>query len=107
MAKKHKKYTKYKEYGRQTSLAVNLYGAGIDGDNRHAQEIIKSLGISYIEAIPQSIVDSWWFYGCQNIPKKLPRYIHHILLVPDYLTEEQYKKCVEIENAEFSNANSR
>jgi hypothetical protein len=38
----------------------------------HPQTVMKWLGISYKIAVPQSIYDSWWFFGCENVPDPLP-----------------------------------
>lgn len=45
------------------------------GENRHAQEVMKELGITYQHSTPQSISTSFWFWNCENIPEKLPEYI--------------------------------
>jgi len=52
------------------------------GINKHAQEVMRDLGISYRKAIPQSIADQWWFMGCSNIPDRLPSYL-------TFMTEQQ------------------
>lgn len=56
-------------------LRFSLYGAYDAGEARHAQAVIKELGISYVFAIPQSIADQWWFLGCNNVPEALPAFI--------------------------------
>ncbi|MCP3965613.1 MAG: hypothetical protein GY718_04555 [Lentisphaerae bacterium] len=45
------------------------------GETRHAQVIMKSLGITYQHSTPQSMGDQWWFWNCENIPQELPGYI--------------------------------
>ena len=45
------------------------------GEMRHAQKVMKDLGITYQHATPQSIGDQWWFWNCENIPEKLPEYL--------------------------------
>lgn len=52
------------------------------GDNRHAQAIMKELGITYQHATPQSMGDQWWFWNCQNIPENLPSYLSELKLDP-------------------------
>lgn len=42
---------------------------------RHAQVVMKELGITYQHSTPQSMGDQFWFWNCENIPKKLPKYI--------------------------------
>lgn len=50
--------------------------AGMDcGENRHAKIIMEELGITYFHAVPQSMLDSWWFFDCENVPSELPKYI--------------------------------
>lgn len=43
--------------------------------NKNARQVIEDLGITYKHCIPQSIVDSFEFWGCENVPNNLPRYI--------------------------------
>ena len=53
-----------------------LMTAGIDcNENRHAQTVMKELGITYQHAVPQSISDSWEFWNCENVPNELPPYL--------------------------------
>ncbi len=44
-------------------------------ENRHAQEVMCELGITYQHSTPQSMGDQFWFWNCKNIPKKLPEYL--------------------------------
>jgi hypothetical protein len=48
----------------------------------HPQHIMESLGITYQYATPQSLYDSWWFWNCENIPDKLPRYLTAVSINP-------------------------
>ncbi len=57
------------------NLKLSLIGADNGGDKRHAEEIMKSLGITYERAVPQSIADQWLFFDCKNVPEKLPEFI--------------------------------
>lgn len=43
------------------------------GENRHAQTVMRELGITYERAIPQSMADQLWFFNCQYT--ELPKYI--------------------------------
>ena len=61
-----------------TDLRLSLYGSYDAGDNRHAQVIMRELGITYLFAIPQSIADQWWFLCCENVPGDLPNFITHM-----------------------------
>lgn len=56
-------------------LFLDYVGALKAGDNRHAVEIMKSLGITYEHAEPQPIADQWKFHACSNIPDALPSYL--------------------------------
>lgn len=38
----------------------------------HAQKVMRDLGITYKEAIPQTIADCWDFLFCENVPDDLP-----------------------------------
>lgn len=58
---------------------MDLYHAGIKD---HPQDVMKQLGIEYKQAVPQSISDSWWFFCCENIPEKLPKYLSSLNLHP-------------------------
>jgi len=52
------------------------------GETRHAQMVMKELGVSYQYAVPQSIGEQWWFWNCENIPEKLPAYITELNISP-------------------------
>ena len=51
-----------------TNLCLSLYEIDC-----HAQEYMKRLGIEYQRATPQSVIDSWWFWNCTNVPSPLPK----------------------------------
>ena len=51
-------------------------------DFRHAQTIMKELGITYQNSTPQTICDQWWFWNCENVPDSLPNYIEPLNLDP-------------------------
>ena len=63
-------------------------------DQRHPQVIMKSLGITYEKAIPQSIADQWWFLGC-TVPEGmvLPSY-----LKPMDLPDDERKHWLEVKD---------
>jgi hypothetical protein len=50
--------------------------------NKHVQTTMEELGITYVEAIPQSMGDCWWFYGCQNVPDPRPDYLSPLDTLP-------------------------
>lgn len=58
------------------------------GDNRHAQQAFKDLGIEYEFAVPQTMGDCWWFFNCKNIPENLPSHIN----IRNF-TKEDYDYC--------------
>lgn len=66
-----------------TNLKLDLFGAYDAGENRHAQEIMTSLGIVRTYDVPQSVSDCWMFFGCDNVPAELPSYIS-IMNVQDF-----------------------
>ena len=41
----------------------------------HPQRVMEKLGITYQHATPQSMGDQWWFWNCENVPKKLPEFL--------------------------------
>lgn len=51
-------------------------------DNRNACEVMKDLGITYQYSVGQSMCDSFEFWNCENIPKKLPESISVMDLNP-------------------------
>lgn len=44
----------------------------------HPQEKMRELGITYEKAEPHSVVDSWLFFGCENVPDELPDYLSEV-----------------------------
>jgi hypothetical protein len=46
------------------NLRFSLYGQSESGVLGHPQDVMKKYGISYEQAIPQSLGDQWWFLGC-------------------------------------------
>lgn len=44
-------------------------------ENRHAQVVMKELGITYQHSTPRSLGDQFWFWNCENVPSILPEYI--------------------------------
>jgi len=52
------------------------------GANGHPQKVMKELGITYIHATPQSMMDQWWFWGCENIPSELPIFLSPLNIDP-------------------------
>lgn len=54
-------------------LRYDLMTAMMEGEDRHAQKVMKALGITYQHSVPQSISDSWEFWNCENVPDELPK----------------------------------
>lgn len=51
-------------------------------ENRHAQTVMKELGITYSHATPQSLGDQFWFWNCKSVPDDLPGYITDLNINP-------------------------
>lgn len=62
------------------NLRYSFYGA----PNKHPQQDMKDLGVTYTYGIPQPMGDQWWFMDCENIPEKLPEYSTIMKPVHDY-----------------------
>ena len=63
-------------------LKLDYIGSYEAGNNKHAQDTMKELGISYQYCTPQSMADSFWFWNCENIPAELPSYIEELSIDP-------------------------
>ncbi len=74
---------------------------GVDLNNyKHPQDFMKELGITYQHATPQSMIDQWWFWNCQNIPDELPSFIEELKADPmkcigNGLSEEDAKSIAQ------------
>lgn len=70
----------------KTHLRYNLLAAFLTGHKQHAETTMKSLGITYDAAIPQSVGDQWWFIRCQ-VPDglQLPRFLEPMEIDADTL----------------------
>lgn len=61
------------------NLRYDYMGAWFDAkESRHAEEMMRELGITYKYAIPQSLGDQWWFWDCSGNIENLPSYISHM-----------------------------
>ena len=84
-------------------LKFHLQDASICGEDRHAQVVMKELGITYQHATPQSMGDSWWFWNCTNVPDILPKYLIELKIgdpmeyVGWGLSEDDAKKIINYE----------
>jgi hypothetical protein len=56
-------------------LRFDMQTAYHEKENGHPQLVMKTLGITYQHATPQSMGDQWWFWNCENIPAQLPKYL--------------------------------
>ena len=61
-------------------LRYSTYGSALAGEKRHAQEVVKDLGIKYYDAEPQPMADQWMFFFCKGVPENLPDYVEVLLL---------------------------
>ena len=52
------------------------------GENRHAQVVMRELGIKYQHSTPQSMGNQWWFWNCENTPEELPSFLSELGLDP-------------------------
>ncbi len=69
------------------------------GQDKHAIEVMRELGITYQHSTPQSMGDQWWFWNCENIPDELPKYLTPLEMDPmeciGYgLSKEDAKKII-------------
>lgn len=58
-------------------IRLEYIGADEAGDHRHAQIIMRELGIEYGEAIPAPTGDCWVFHDVKpdTVPAELPEYV--------------------------------
>lgn len=58
------------------NLLFSLISAQIDcNETRHAQVVMRELGITYQHAVPQSVADCWNFFNCDGNLDNLPPYL--------------------------------
>ena len=69
-------------FGEVTMVNLNfdMYEFCVHHGSGHPQEVMAKLGIEYRHAIPQSMGDCWWFFGCENLPNILPKYLSMLKL---------------------------
>lgn len=58
-------------------LRLDIYN-----QTRHAQTLMKELGITYQHATQQSVHDEWWFWNCEGIPSPLPEFLKPLEIDP-------------------------
>lgn len=73
---------------------------------KHAEDIMRSLGITYQMSTPQSMFDSWWFWNCENVPDPLPCYLSVMKMEPAKaighgLSEEDVKAILEFGSSKY------
>ena len=84
------------------NLVYDLMCANMDHkEMRHAQEVMKDLGITYHHATPQSMGDCWQFWVCKDVPKDLPEYLTEVKTNPMQhvgygLTKEMAEEIVKL-----------
>lgn len=59
-----------------------MRGAYESGATGHPQDVMKSLGITYQHATPQTMGDQWWFWNCEGDPDPLPGYLTELNINP-------------------------
>ncbi len=65
------------------NLRFCLISARLDhGEKRHAQVVMKELGITYQHSTPQSLYEQWWFWNCENVPEIFPDFISELEVKP-------------------------
>ena len=74
-------------------MRIYYQSANEAGDKRHAQTIMKELGIKYQESEPFTIADCWLFYGIDvtTIPKDLPDYVEFFKDEKTYTPSKGFK----------------
>lgn len=65
----------------KTHLRYDL-GMGSPCPDEHPQKVMKTLGITYQHATPQTLGDQWWFWDCENVPNPLPGYLSILNIDP-------------------------
>ncbi len=60
------------------NLTYNLVDSLHAGIHHSPTKDMEKLGITWNETIWQSIIDSVWFMGCENVPETLPPYIREL-----------------------------
>lgn len=66
-----------KNQGGVMNLRLDLYQV-----DRHAELVMRDLGITYQHATPQSMTDQWWFWNCQGVPTVLPPCLYELKMKP-------------------------
>lgn len=56
-------------------LYLSLQSLPYEARDKHAQEVMEDLGITYVVSVPQSMADGWQFYLPENVPDDLPAYL--------------------------------
>ena len=73
-------------------LRYDVYGAGLDNEFTHPQQMMASLGITYEEAKPDSMGTQWWFMDCDHLPAVLPPWIEKFETIPNSTTRAKAQK---------------
>lgn len=75
-------------------LRYDIMGAHYDaGEERHPEVVLRELGITFENSIPQSMGDQWWLFNCK-FDRELPKYITEMKadtwMVGNYKLPENY-----------------
>lgn len=84
-------------------LRYKIDCADYAGEQRHPQEVLRELGISYALAVPQSMGEQWWLFDCSY--ETLPSYITP--MVADAWMVRQYNLPTKYRNDSLRNNNDR
>ena len=64
-------------------LIFDYMTAQIDcNEGRHAQAVLKGLGIKYQDSTPQTAGNQFWFWNCENVPLPLPKFLTELDMDP-------------------------
>lgn len=58
------------------NLYFSMYGACLSGEYRHAQNVMKSLGLTYKDCECHPIGDCWFFFDVEGDISNLPSFIY-------------------------------
>jgi hypothetical protein len=80
-----------------------MYGACLSGEYRHAQNVMKSLGLTYKDCECHPIGDCWFFFDVKGGVSNLPDFIHednNLKRTSEYTEDRQRPTNSGVTNAE-------
>lgn len=57
------------------NLYLDSYSQSMARDSRHAEEVMKDLGIHYEYSRGSAALNGWIFWNCENVPDELPNWL--------------------------------